>query len=114
MCAVDVAPWGSWPLASADPEFATLYLLGAPVIAGRTREFVDVERRRVNFVALLRASRGWSHAEKLLITAALDMWNGNGKTRLGELLFTLDEDNMRRVIEAIGIRRREHLGRLDA
>lgn len=41
MCAVDVAPWGSWTLASADPEFAaTLHLLGAPVIAGRTREFV--------------------------------------------------------------------------
>jgi hypothetical protein len=90
-----------------DPELAaTLHLLGTPVIARRTAPFVDVERRSIRWDALLERAAAWSHGENLLVRAALDMWNGDAKTPLGELYLTLDEDNLRRVMEALAIRRR--------
>jgi hypothetical protein len=61
-------PWGE------DPELAaTLHLLHTPLIAGRTQQFIDIERRAIRWSALLKAARAWSHGEHLLIRAALDM-----------------------------------------
>ena len=43
----------------------------------------------------------FSSGEKLLVTIALDVWNGSGGTRLDEIFHTLDERNYRNLLNAM-------------
>jgi hypothetical protein len=47
-----------------------------------------------------------STAERLLVRAARDLWNGSGDAPLGDLLVTLDEANYGALIDAMQLRRR--------
>jgi hypothetical protein len=47
----------------------------------------------------------FSDAERLLVRAARDLWNGSGSASLGGLLTTLDEANYEALVEAMRIRR---------
>ena len=42
-----------------------------------------------------------SSGENLLLRVAFDIWNGHGGARVGDLLFVLDEGNLRAVAEAL-------------
>lgn len=42
-----------------------------------------------------------SHGETLVLQVAFDIWNGAGGAKVGELLSTLDEPNLRGVCDAI-------------
>ena len=42
-----------------------------------------------------------SHGEHLVLQVAMDLWNGGGGAKVGELLTTLDERNLRGVAEAL-------------
>lgn len=92
---------------SADPELAAaLHILEAPLIAEHVQPFIG-PGRAINFPAMLEA-RPWSTGEQVMICAACDMWGRDdlATATLSELAYTLDEDNLRRVVEALAIRRR--------
>jgi hypothetical protein len=55
---------------------------------------------------LLRLSAPWSSGERAMLRAACDLFNSGGKVGLSELIHSLDDGNLRRVLEAIEIRRR--------
>jgi len=42
-----------------------------------------------------------SSGEQLLLRVAFDIWNGGGGAKVGELLHTLDERNLRAVTDAL-------------
>ena len=44
---------------------------------------------------------GFSHGEQLLVRAALELWSGSGHVYLFELIETLDDKNLTRVLRAI-------------
>jgi hypothetical protein len=51
--------------------------------------------------AYLKHGAPLSSGEMLLLRVAFDIWNGDGKARLDELLATLDERNLHAVTEAL-------------
>ena len=86
---------------------AAAHILTAPILRNRTEPLLDPGRQSIDFDALLLHSETWSRGEKLLVKAALDMWNGCGEATLGELISTLDSENLNRVLHAVAMRR-EH------
>jgi hypothetical protein len=84
---------------------ATVHLLTAPAIVERAAVFIDPDRRVIGWAPLLEASRPWSAAERLLVDAALDLWNGERSTSLYDAVTRLDEPNFARVVEALRLRR---------
>lgn len=86
-----------------DPGWrAALYLLDSPLLAAKgCQRYVDFERRRIRFPALLRAARAWSDGERLLVRAAAALFNGSQTAGLGELVRVLDDANLARVLEAV-------------
>lgn len=93
---------------AADPEWAAaLHVLDGRVLRRKdVRQWVDFDRRTIEFPTLLEAAGPWSHGERLLVQVAADLFNGSGETRLNELLQTLDDENLALVLEAIRLRRR--------
>jgi hypothetical protein len=61
---------------------ATVHVLAAPAIVERAAAFIDPDRRVIGWASLLEASLPWSAAERLLIDAALDLWDGERSTSL--------------------------------
>lgn len=90
----------------SDREFAsTARVLRSPALTLKgCEDLIDVQRQSIDVEPLLETG-GWSHGEKLLARVALDMWNGSGHTPLGELMYTLDDGNLRAVLEAVALRR---------
>jgi hypothetical protein len=84
---------------------ATVHLLTAPAIAERTTPFLDHDRQAIGWPGLLEASRPWSAAERLLVHAALDLWNGAEPTSLYDAVTRLDDVNFTRLVEALRLRR---------
>ncbi|MGH8930625.1 MAG: hypothetical protein ACRDZO_08375 [Egibacteraceae bacterium] len=70
-----------------------VHLLSAPAIAERTAAFVDRSGEAISWPGLLAACLAWSAAERLLVHAALDLWNGDRETSLYDAVTRLDEDN---------------------
>lgn len=83
---------------------AATYLLATPLLGRRAAAFIDFERHEIHFEEMLAES--WSSGERVMISAAYDLFNGGGHCTLDELVSTLDERNLEHVIEAIAIRRR--------
>jgi hypothetical protein len=100
---VEIPRW-----AMEDPEWASaLHLLTSPLMVRQgVMEHVDFTRCHINVPRLLRVSAPWSSGERAMLRAACDLFNGGGKVGLSELLWSLDDGNLRRVLEAVEIRRR--------
>jgi hypothetical protein len=101
--AVVIPPW-----ARADAEWASaLHLLTSPLLVRKdVMDHVDFVRCHINVPRLLRVSTPWSSGERAMLRAACDLFNGGGKVGLSELVWSLDDGNLRRVLEAVEIRRR--------
>ncbi len=84
---------------------ATVHLLTAPAIVERAAAFIDHERKVIGWVGLLETSRPWTAAERLLVDAALDLWNGDRSTSLYDAVTRLDDPNFARLVEALRLRR---------
>ncbi len=84
---------------------ATVHLLTAPAIVERAAAFIDPDRKVIGWPGLLETSLPWSAAERLLIDAALDLWNGDRSTSLYDAVTRLDDPNFARLVEALRLRR---------
>ena len=93
--------------AMEDPEWASaLHLLTSPILARQgVMEHVDFVRCHINVPRLLRVSAPWSSGERAMLRAACDLFNSGGRVGLSELVHLLDDGNLRRVLEAIEMRR---------
>lgn len=93
-------------LNSPDRELAAaLHVLAAPLLRGRAEPFIDSDRRAIDFPAFLEQT--WSTSERAMIEVACTLWGRAdiADARLSSIVYSLDDDNFRRVIEAILIRR---------
>lgn len=106
------------PAVLRDREFGPVcWLLSAPYIAHKAWRFVHVDRRAVEWEALLEAARPWSHYENLMVRIALNLWNGDGGgedgTDRGAFDLSdfagLDRHNWQRVMEALALARGKRL-----
>ncbi len=107
------------PAVLRDREFGPVcWLLSAPMLARKTWRFVDVDRRRVDWDALLEAAAAWSHYENLMVRIALNLWNGTGGGSEGDQPLALspydlgegfDRHNWQRVMEALALARGKRL-----
>lgn len=101
------------PAVLRDHEFGPVcWLLSAPMLARKTWRFVHVDRREVEWEALLEAAAPWSHYENLMVRIALNLWNGMGggvegdqplSLSLYELGGGFDRHNWQRIMEALAL-----------
>ncbi len=93
--------------AMADREWASaLHLLTTPMLIGKgVMKHVDFVRCHIDVPRLRRVSAPWSSSERVMLQAACDLFNGGGRVPLPELIWSLDDRHLRRVLEAIEIRR---------
>jgi hypothetical protein len=82
---------------------AATWLLAAPILGGRVERWIDCEHHEIDFSRMLE--NGWSRGERLMILAANDPFNGDETVGLDEMVSTLDDTNLRIVLDAIAIRR---------
>ena len=96
---------------------AARFLLETPLIASRTAPFVG--EQSFDWTGLFTAMRPWSHGEQLLVRAAFSLWRGHNDdataetvdgdevvlvgVSLGQIVWTLDNGNIERVLEAVQI-----------
>ena len=102
--------------AQADPEWAApLHLLTGRALRGKGCLLaVAFARREIDFPRLGERAAPWSHGERILLYAAWILFNGGDRRAFtdlldGELLdeavSTLDTGNLRRLLEAVRLRR---------
>ena len=60
---------------------------------------------RAEPIELIEQARAFSHGEFLLVQVAIDLWCDQGGSRLSELLSTLDDSILMRLMRAIAIMR---------
>lgn len=82
---------------------AATYILAAPILGGRVERWIDFKHHEIDFSRML--DNEWSHGERLMIQAANDLYNGDRAVGLDELASTLDDRNLRTILDAIKIRR---------
>jgi hypothetical protein len=58
-------------------------------------------RLRGSSEELLDEAKALSHGEYFLVQAAIDLWNGQGGTRLSDILDNLDDDHFLNLIRAL-------------
>lgn len=92
-----VTGWGEWD--------GAVHLLSAPCITALTAPYIDVDAQEVRWHELIETSRPWSTGERLLVDAALDLWNADAGVNLYELVNRLDRDNFTRVLDAMRLAR---------
>ena len=89
-----------------DRELASaLHALSAPMLQGRVECHVDAATRSINFPALL--DQPWSSSERAMIEIAGPLWGREdiADARLSPVLYSMDDANFERVLEAMRIRR---------
>ena len=87
-----------------DPEWrAAVHILSAPILKRKAWPYVDFIRREIHFPDMV--SGGWSHGEVVLMRAAWDLFSGAGECSLGELVRTLDDENLSLILEALALYR---------
>ena len=106
------------PAVLRDHEFGPVcWLLSSPSIARKAWRYVRVDRREVEWEALLEASAPWSHYERQMVLIAFNLWGGQGggpegwdagAFNLSELA-GLDRHNWQRVMEALALARGKRL-----
>lgn len=62
-------------------------------------------RLRSSPVDLVKEARGLSSSEFILVQVALDVWCGEGKASLSDILSALDDENLLRFLTAIAYKR---------
>jgi hypothetical protein len=84
---------------------ATLHALSAPMLSRRVDRHIDHATREINFPALL--DQPWSTSERAMIEIACTLWGREdiADARLSPVLYSMDDGNFERVIEAMRIRR---------
>ena len=81
---------------------AALHVLQAPALMAKgVMRHVDLQAREIDFPALRRRARAWSDGERTLLAAAGALFGYLPGAELRDLVADLDEDNLRRVIEAV-------------
>jgi hypothetical protein len=91
-------------------DAATLHILASPLLPpDLAARYLDIEGRTFAWQAMLD-ERGWSTSEETLLRAAVGVWNGLGDCMIGDLVSRLNDDDYRRVLEALAIRRGILLG----
>jgi hypothetical protein len=90
-------------------------LLGSPLLQSKgCLRAVDFDRRRIDFPGLGEMAVPWSHGERILLYAAWTLFNGGDRRAFADLLDgellaeaidTLSGANLRRLIEAVPLRR---------
>src|SRR4051812_32247438 len=92
----------SLPVDPRDRELAaTLHALDAPMLRGRVEPYIDLAERAIDFAALL--AKPWSHGERAMLEIACTL---SGRLDLADaplspVLFTLDDENYLRVVQAM-------------
>lgn len=91
----------------SEPEWASaLHLLTSPTLLRKgVMGCIDFGRCTIDVPRLRRVSEPWSSGERTMLRAACDLFNGGGDLRLAAVVNALDDDNLRRVVEAIEMRR---------
>jgi hypothetical protein len=84
---------------------AALHALSAPMLSGRVEPHIDAATRSIDFPALL--DQPWSTCERAMIEIACTPWGREdiADARLSPVLYSMDDGNFERVIEAMRIRR---------
>ena len=93
-----------WVLASSGDKSVREVIFRLLGSDKRLMDFLfESEKPRLRKRAGILKEDAWffSHGEQLLIRTALDFWSGSGHVALWELLESLDEENLRRVVVAI-------------
>ena len=92
---------------ASEPEWASaLHLLTSPTLLRKgVMGCVDFGRCTIDVPRLRRVSEPWSSGERVMLRAACDLFNGGGNLGLASLFRSLDDDNLRRVLEAVEMRR---------
>jgi hypothetical protein len=86
-------------------DVATAHVLEAPLLPQEViSRYWDKDARNFDWQGLLNY-RSWSSSEEALIRAAVGIWNGSGDCTLGMLITRLKDDDYRRVLEAMALRR---------
>jgi excinuclease UvrABC ATPase subunit len=80
---------------------AVRHLLTEPRIAARTAAFIRDDG--FDFAGLEQAAETLSGGERLLIRIAEELWSGEKRAGLWELVRQLDRDNFGRVLETLAI-----------
>ena len=95
-----------------DKQFAAaIEVLSADLLWSMVSHAVDFEREKIDVYALLEESRPWSHGQQLMLEAAIALFHGSSTiddrqlARLGDLVTTLDNGNLRVVLNAVRIAR---------
>lgn len=92
--------WPEWARESAHWR-AALYVLDAPGIREHVGPYISRGQRRMPSFMELYQLRSWTEQERLLIGAAAALFNGDGwACSLGDLVRYLDDDALRRVLDA--------------
>ena len=87
---------------------ATLHVLSSPLLPQDVvARYFDRDRRYFDANGLLE-HRDWSSSEQALIRGAADIWGGTGT--IGELIGRVDDEEYRRIVEALALRRGILLG----
>jgi len=89
--------WSEWD--------STAYVLSAPFLAAKVASFVDAGACSIAWDELVDAAGAWSHAERLLVALASDLWRSGGELSVKEMVATLDDANFERVLQAMQIAR---------
>lgn len=88
---------------------AAVHVLEDDLIRERTeRHILRTDPRGIRFDALLEESSGWSHGDRLMVLAALDLWNGRAVQVddtycLRALCGSLEFDHIERVLDGVRI-----------
>ena len=100
----------------AEPEWvAALHLLSSPLLRNKGCHCaIEFDSRTIDFPGLAAEAAPWSHGERVLLCAAWVLFNGGNRRALAGLLdgdlpseavSTLSGANLRRMIEAVQLRR---------
>ena len=89
-----------------DPAFAAVrHILTAPAIAPRTARFIRADG--FDWFGLFVEADRMSSGQSALVRVAFDVWEGTGDVDLWELVRTLDERSLQRVLDGLRIARGE-------
>ncbi len=97
-----------WALADREWAAALCLLTSPTLVRAGAMQHVHFARAEIDVPRLLEVSESWSSGERAMVRAACDLFNGLGEATLTQVLWSLDDGNLRLVLEAIAIRRRLH------
>jgi hypothetical protein len=90
--------WSEWDSVAAILARIPRFGLGPKLI-----RFMDAERHSIDWDGIDAEYR--SHGEQLLVDLARNLWSGEARPSVLELVATLDDDNFALALRAIKIRR---------